>query len=102
MGAGIGKANAEAQRLNQENPGGAPDLSRQHLSLRSTGTLMRVAFLSEHYERRILEGPKKGVPKQKSLNMEQAAGNPDAEGLRQEVFVSFRGHLLSMGRSLFR
>ena len=75
------KANEEAQRLHRENPGGPPNHAKAGLFTEINWDSNESGLpLLEHYERRILEGPKKGVPKQESLNMEQAVQKPRCRG----------------------
>ena len=67
------KANEEARRLHQEYPDGALGLPRAiPLTKPNQDPNGDGLPLLEHYKRCLLEGLKKGVPKQKSLSTEQA------------------------------
>ena len=67
------KANEETQNLHQENPDGTPNPTRAIPLTKPNWYPNRNGLpLLEHYKRCLLEGLKKGVPKQKSLSTEQA------------------------------
>lgn len=57
------KANEEAQRLHQGNPDGAPNPMKAIPLNRANWDPKENGLLSEHRQRCILEGLKKGVPK---------------------------------------
>ena len=74
------KANEEARRLHQENPDGAPNPTRAIPLTEPNWDPNRDGLPPlEHYKRCIREGMRKGVPKQKSLNMVQAVQQKSTE-----------------------
>ncbi|XP_006870213.1 PREDICTED: zinc finger protein 77-like [Chrysochloris asiatica] len=80
----LDKAQEEVQQLHNENPNDTADLAaaipltKPHWNLNDGGLP-----LLNHYKKCILEGMKKGVPKQKSLNM-----TPDNVCMINTTFIS--------------
>ena len=76
----LDKANEEARRIHHENPDGAPNPTRAIPLTEPNWDPNRDGLPPlEHYKRCIREGVRKGVPKQKSLNMVQAVQQKSTE-----------------------